>query len=111
MIDEEYGDFLAQKNWYAQGGVRWHLDIGERAAYLEALALYQDLHSDVMGKESDDRKIGFQLGFGGRVLDGSTSPFTMDLAINAGFLDSKENDDEWYIAPSVTLWLGGRKKK
>jgi hypothetical protein len=35
----------------------------------------------------------------------------MDLAINAGFLDSKENDDEWYIAPSVTLWLGGRKKK
>lgn len=107
FVDEKYGDFLTQRNLYAQGGIRWHIGDGEHQAYIEALALYQSLHSELAGVKSDDNRAGFQLGAGFRAVQADN--FALDLGVNGGALYGKE--DEWFIAPSATIWLGGGKRK
>jgi hypothetical protein len=109
LFKEEFGDFLKQDNKSLEAGFRWHLGENERQAYVEALAVYRDLHSEVMGAESDDRKVGFQLGGGYRLMDnGSTA---LDLGVDGGWLDSKNGKDEWFVAPSLKLYFGGSRKK
>ncbi len=107
---EELGDFLSQKNLSAELGARWHLGKDEQQAYIEALLLYRDLHGEIFNRESNDTQAGFKLGAGYRLLD--TGNFAVDFGINAGALRSREDDEtEWFIAPSVTLYLGGKRKK
>ncbi len=109
LFKEEFGDFLKQDNKSLEAGFRWHLGENEHRAYLEALAVYRDLHSEVMGSESDDRKVGFQLGGAYRLMDnGSTA---LDLGVDGGWLDSQNSKDEWFIAPSLKLYFGGSRKK
>lgn len=109
LFKEEFGDFLKQDNKSLEAGFRWHLGENEHRAYLEALAVYRDLHSEVMGSESDDRKVGFQLGGAYRLMDnGSTA---LDLGVDGGWLDSQNSKDEWFVAPSLKVYFGGSRKK
>ncbi len=104
---EKHEDFLDQKNWGASAGVRWHLGDEECKAYAEALLNYQRTTGEIMGNKSEDIKWGPQLGIGYRLLEG---PVTIDAAINGGYLFSKEDENEWFVAPSLTLWFGTKKK-
>lgn len=109
-LDEKIGgDFLAQRNWAAEFGPRFRFTIDESPAYIEALGTYRDLHSEFAGQESDDRGIGGKVGFGWRIINGDGA--NVDLGVDVGGWDNQDSKDEWFVLPSVKVYLGGSRRK
>jgi hypothetical protein len=106
-LDEKIAsDFMKQKNWAAEAGMRWHAP--DHAGYVELLGVYQDLNTTVAGDKSDAKKVGPRVGAGWRIASGDT--VTLDATIDGAYLFNKDKN-EWQVLPGFTLWFGGKKAK
>ncbi len=108
-IDEQFGDFLEQKNWYAQGGVRQFFTINDNPVYVDASILYQDMNGELAGNDSDDKRWAPQLSVGLRAIQ--AEHFDFDIEGFVGSWNGSEDNDGGYGGIGGTLYLGGSKKK
>lgn len=106
IFAEKFAEFLEQNYWTAQTGVRWHAGKGD--GFVELLAVYQDMESTVVGNESNDRRVGPEVGAGWRVFSGDN--VTIDTTVSAGYLFSKEAENEWFANWGLTFYFGKKGK-
>ncbi|MEM4240115.1 MAG: hypothetical protein QXK08_02910 [Candidatus Woesearchaeota archaeon] len=105
-LKEEFADFLKQNRISGEAGVRWIFP--GHNGYVEPGFVVKDVESRVAGKKTTDMLIGPQFRAGWRVLTGKLA--TLDLTGEAGYLFSREGDDQGYGAFGGTLWFGQKSK-
>ncbi|MEM4254085.1 MAG: hypothetical protein QXR48_01725 [Candidatus Woesearchaeota archaeon] len=103
---EKIGNFLKQNHVAGEAGMRWNLP--DHTGYVEPGVVIKDVESTLAGSKTTDKLVGPQLKTGLRIYRGNT--VTIDATLEAGYLSSKKSDDQWYIAPGLTVWLGKKSK-
>lgn len=103
---EKIGNFLKQNRVTGEAGIRFNLP--DHTGYVEPGVVVKDVESTLAGSKTTDTLVGPQLKTGLRIYSGNTA--TVDATLEAGYLSSKESDNQWYVAPGLTVWLGKKSK-